>query len=214
MDCSEVLVPRISPRIAGHNPFEDNPQIPLLTLHPLPDGCAPVPVVTVACFHSSQALHLRFMVTETPVRALITADNGPVWEDSCVEFFVQPDAGPLYYNFEFNPFGWCLLECGTSRLHRQQATPEVLKTILRQPSITPDLLGLSIPVSWSLEVVIPCEAFFSHSILCLDGLRMSANFYKCGSALPFPHYLSWSPMPMGKPDFHQTQFFGCFNTGV
>lgn len=219
-----VLVPRLHGMDMERNLFQAHVHPPLLTLLPLTSSNEIIslslseetvsPVVTVGCYHSSEALHLRFVVTETPVQAHTTEDNGPVWEDSCVEFFVQPDSAPLYYNFEFNPLGYCLLECGTSRYDRNKAPLSVLNLILRKSSVTPSLLGLSTPVTWSLDVVIPCEAFFGHSIFALDGLRMRANFYKCGSKRPFPHYLSWSPMPPGKPDFHQPQFFGDFNTGV
>jgi hypothetical protein len=35
-----------------------------------------------------------------------------------------------------------------------------------------------------------------------------ANFYKCGDETPEPHFLSWNPIDLPKPNFHVPQFFG------
>ncbi|WP_350005689.1 carbohydrate-binding family 9-like protein, partial [Phocaeicola dorei] len=42
----------------------------------------------------------------------------------------------------------------------------------------------------------------------LDGMVVRANFYKCGDELQKPHFLSWSPIKIEKPDFHRPDFFG------
>ena len=35
-----------------------------------------------------------------------------------------------------------------------------------------------------------------------------ANFYKCGDKLQTPHFLSWNPIDLEKPNFHCPEFFG------
>ena len=42
----------------------------------------------------------------------------------------------------------------------------------------------------------------------LDGQTIKANFYKCGDELQTPHFLSWNPINIEKPDFHRPDFFG------
>ena len=62
------------------------------------------PEVTFRMFHTGDYLMLRFDVAERYTAARVTEDNGRVWTDSCVEFFIAPDQG-LYYNFETTCIG-------------------------------------------------------------------------------------------------------------
>ena len=41
-----------------------------------------------------------------------------------------------------------------------------------------------------------------------DGLKVKGNVYKCGDMLPHPHFLSFFPIDLPKPDFHRPDFFG------
>ena len=36
---------------------------------------------------------------------------------------------------------------------------------------------------------------------------MKGNFYKCGDHLSVPHFLSFAPIGVPKPDFHRPEFF-------
>ena len=60
--------------------------------------------------------------------------------------------------------------------------------------------------SWELLVAIPFD------LVGLDGEHLpeavAANFYKCADGSSLPHYLSWSPIPVEKPDFHRPEYFG------
>ena len=67
----------------------------------------------IAC--SDKALALMFEVKEDHVRAEAMEDNGPVWEDSCVEFFVMSPDGKHYTNFEMNCIGTLLAAFRTGR---------------------------------------------------------------------------------------------------
>ena len=58
------------------------------------------PKATFRVAHSDDAVAVMFEVEESHVRAVALDDNGPVWEDSCVEFFVAAPDGEGYFNFE------------------------------------------------------------------------------------------------------------------
>ena len=62
--------------------------------------------------------------------------------------------------------------------------------------------------TWEVALVIPYAVFFKHRITSLDGQTIKANFYKCGDELQTPHFLSWNPINIEKPDFHRPDFFG------
>lgn len=147
-------------------------------------------------------------ITEQSVRATAPEDNGRVWEDSCAEFFVQPGTDNQYYNFECNCAGTLLIEYGKPG-NREHAPLETVGQVTRWASLgrTPfeERLG---ECSWQLALRIPISAFFHHSLTSLDGMRMKANFYKCGDKLQTPHFLSWSPIALPSPCFHCPDFFG------
>ena len=89
------------------------------------------PEVSFRMFHTSDRLMLRFDVAESYTAALVTEDNGEVWTDSCVEFFIAPGEG-LYYNFETTCIGRMLLSGRKSRTEDVQPAPaEVLASVKR-----------------------------------------------------------------------------------
>jgi len=161
--------------------------------------------VTFKAAHDTSSLFLEFLVHEEFTRAVNTRDGSPVYEDSCVEFFVRLDA-ESYYNFEFNAIGTCLAEIGSGRKGRKKLPPEFLKNIHRHSTLGRDPIINSIKKgNWKLAVSIPLATLFNRS---LAGLRTWGNFYKCGSNLPTPHYITWSKVESEKPDFHRPEFFG------
>ena len=66
------------------------------------------PKVSFRIFHTGDLLWLRFDVEERYTAARVTKDNGQVWTDSCVEFFLELDDRG-YYNFETTCIGRMLL---------------------------------------------------------------------------------------------------------
>lgn len=78
---------------------------------------------------------LRFDVAERCTMARVTEDNGEVWTDSCVEFFIAPDDSGYYYNFECSCIGRLLLGFRKEREHPAHAAPKVMAGILRTPSL-------------------------------------------------------------------------------
>lgn len=142
------------------------------------------PEVSFRIAHTGREILLHYKVKEASVRAVASGDNGRVWEDACVEFFVSPEGDDRYYNFECNCAGRLLIQGGAVNERRPTASQEVL------------------------GMVIPVSAFFQHSVGSLDGKTMKGNFYKCGDKLQTPHFLSWSPIGLERPMFHCPAFFG------
>lgn len=170
-----------------------------------------VPSVSVRfdIHHRGTSILLKFRVTEPHVRAIHTEFNSPVWEDSCVEFFIALKDDPAYYNFEFNAIGTVLGAYGSNRFRRKPVPAALLEHIQTLPSLgtspVPDLRG---SVSWDLDIVLPVRLFHHHRVLDIAGMRTRGNIYKCGDKLDQPHYLSWQPVGTKEADFHRPDFFG------
>lgn len=158
--------------------------------------------------HTGNAILLHYKVTESDIRAIATEDNGQVWEDSCVEFFVSPNGDSSYYNFETNCIGKLLMQSGKAP-RRPLAKAEVLSKIERWSSLGQQPIEQMDGVaSWELALIIPKEAFIDSPIDRFDGRVMKANFYKCGDKQKRAHYLSWNPIKTPNPNFHSYAYFG------
>jgi len=152
-------------------------------------------------------LFIRFTVLETSTLARITDDNGEVWTDSCVEFFLALDDSG-YYNFEFNCIGKALLGFRKKRPKATHATPEIMQSIKRFSTLgNKNFEEKKLNAPWELTVAIPASALFKHEIRDWKGLTASMNVYKCGDHLSQPHYLSWAPIDTPEPDFHVPRCF-------
>lgn len=170
---------------------------------------APGVQVSFSVRHDGSSIYLIYFVEEPHLRATCTEFNSPVWEDSCVEFFISPEGDSNYYNFEFNCIGTILGSYGKDRHERERFDPALLGKIEAVPSLGRKPFGeRQGPASWNLLVKIPLEVLRYMDNASLEGLRATGNFYKCGDRLPEPHYLSWSPVKSPRPDFHTPQFFG------
>ena len=155
--------------------------------------------------HSSDMLHIHYMVDEAAVVARCTADGQHVWEDSCVEFFFDPEGKGEYYNLEFSCTGWIYLCKGTGRCGRIPLDDTALKSIKRRCTLPQEAFGLlGERTQWELWLDVPASVFGLESF---EGLRARGNFYKCADASPFRHYLSYAPIATPKPDFHRPEFF-------
>ncbi len=170
------------------------------------------PDVSFRIAHTENSFLLHYKVTEDSIRAVAAHDNGPVWEDACVEFFSVPADDGIYYNIECNCAGRLLIGAGPQREGRQRAPQEILDTVQRWTSLGDSPFEEKVgECSWEAALAIPYSAFFLHNINSLDGRSIRANFYKCGDLLQKPHFLSWNPIPVEKPDFHRPDHFGLVN---
>lgn len=181
-----------------------------------PEAFPYTPDVKFTIWHDGKSIHLEYNVMERCVKAEQTELGMPVYCDSCVEFFIQPDPDdPRYYNFEWNAAGLLAMACRTGRNDPQSAPLEVLKSVRVEPSLGVEPFPeRAIDSPWTLKAVIPVTAFFNHEIDSLSGRNMRINLYKCGDGLSSPHYISWKPVQTESPDFHRPEFFETVRFGL
>lgn len=172
-----------------------------------PEQFPGTPEVGFRIAHNGTHLFIKFTVTEKYTLARIKEDNGEVWTDSCVEFFLATDDSG-YYNFEFTCIGKALLGFRKERPAAVHAPSEIMHTIKRFPTLgTGNFDEKQLAAPWELTVAIPATALFRHQFDNWKGIVAKANVYKCGDKLSEPHYLSWKPIDTPKPDFHIPRCF-------
>ena len=168
-----------------------------------------LPEVSVQIAYNENELFLQYQVDEKAIKAVVTEYNGPVWTDSCVEFFLSPEGNDEYYNLEINCIGTILLgfrKKGEPAIH---ATNEQIDTIRRISSLGSTTFPERIEhTEWQITLAVPWEVFFKHSLKPVFSKKMRANFYKCGDELSVPHFVSWTKIKTEKPSFHRPEFFG------
>ena len=177
-----------------------------------PGAYPSAPKVTFKIAHDGSNLFLHFFVEENEVLAKTTEDNGPVWTDSCVEFFMSFGDSPFYYNAEFSCIGKALLGYRKDRKDVEHASADVMNLIKRYPSLGSEPFDKKQgDFKWNMLLVIPVSAYWRSGINSFSGIEARANFYKCGDHLTTPHFLSWNPIHTEKPNFHVPQYFGKLN---
>ena len=170
--------------------------------------------VTVYVAHDGEQLFLLYKVFGEVLRTVCTHDFDPVWQDSCVEFFVQRDnESNLYSNFECNAKGVLLASLHKSREESIKFSPHEMESVFRHASIIYRYEKNGNQVSdWSLYLEIPKHLLRFDAKESLSQKIFKANFYKCGDLTDEPHFLSWNPISAPKPNFHVPQFFGQLET--
>lgn len=161
------------------------------------------PHVQFAIAYDSKHIFVKYYVWERNIRLTVKQTNGPVWEDSCVEFFIAFKNG-RYYNIEANCIGTVTGGYGTNKSTHKLLPLEAVNKIKCQSQIFQKARDL---FYWELVLSIPTDIFLYDQPFSLKGQRIKCNFCKCGDALPNPHFLSWSPIESPQPDFHLPQFF-------
>lgn len=82
------------------------------------------PDVKFRIAYTDNAILIHYKVKEASVRAVAGKDNGPVWEDACVEFFSIPAGDGVYYNMECTVLEDCLSvreqDAPTVNMHRRK----------------------------------------------------------------------------------------------
>lgn len=166
------------------------------------------PQVKFRVWHDGESFHIEYKVREQGTRALQTVLGGPVYEDSCVECFIQPDpADPHYYNFEFNPIGMMAMACRTGRNDPEDAPQAVLESVKIETTAGTGSFDEKFVEEWGLKIAIPASALFNSGVKDFSGRSMRMNFFKCGDGLKVPHFVTWAPIDTPKPDYHRPEFF-------
>jgi hypothetical protein len=165
------------------------------------------PITFFNIAHSRKSLFIRFYVHGNLLKAVYSADQSPVREDSCVAFYCQSEGNDYFSYFEFNCIGTCSAGKRFPNGESEQFDPSEMKTIRRYPSIgTRALKEMQGFFEWEVTVEIP----FILTGIDPDHLpeKLAANFYKCTDAAENEHYVSWNPVKTDFPDFNHPEFFG------
>lgn len=172
------------------------------------------PEVTAKVAYDDQNIYLIWQVKDQYVKAVASEHQGPVFRDSCVEFFFIPDGleGLEYFNLEMN--------CGGTMLFHHQDYNKPERVNITAEDIAKMLVAHSMPrlvpqeieekTTWYLEYSIPFEILKNYYQFEIpgSGAVWRANFYKCADHTSHPHWLTWSQVNNPKPKFHLPQFFG------
>lgn len=167
--------------------------------------------------YDDDSLYLTFRVKDKYVRAIATEYRGKVWEDACVEFFMQPKADRGYFNFEINCGGTLLLSYhenpqwkGEINLKDGGVPWDLAKDVVifhsMPQKIDPEIAR---DTTWLIEYRIPLKLLEQYvgPLQKLAGQTWRANFYKCAETNSHPHWAAWSPIERGY-DFHSPKLFG------
>ena len=172
------------------------------------------PEVEAKMQYDTANIYLIFRVHDRFVRAIAQEINGPVWEDSCVEFFFAPDTDQPthYFNLEINAGGTPLMHYNVVPREKVSVLPaEAIRRVEIAHSlpakIDPERTD---PVIWTVEYRIPVDLLQAHAsvISPSPGVVWRGNFYKIAENTSNPHYITWAPINLPKPDFHAPRFFG------
>lgn len=154
------------------------------------------------CFKKNSGIYVKMRTDETNLRAVCTKRDEPVWQDSCMEFFICAVGGrEEYINFEMNSVGAYLTEFGKGKNDRV-----FLKTLTnREVNITTEVTDKG----WSLDLFVPCELISEIYKTEFDAgaCILKGNFYKCGDETAKLHYDSYTQMTTLPPGFHNPECF-------
>ncbi len=174
------------------------------------------PEVQAKLLYTADALYLRFHVSDRYVICRHVNFQDGVYEDSCVEFFVEPRPGRGYFNFEINCGGTLLLyyiEDSTRTSDGFARFTKVAAERGQQVEIRHSLPKVVLPertepVDWEVGCKIPLSVLEAYvgSLGNLPGQVWRANFYKCADGSSHPHWASWAPIGE-ELNFHQPRFF-------
>ncbi len=168
------------------------------------------PTVQAKAAYDERFIYVIFRVEDRYVRAVAKKTQDMVCRDSCVEFFFTPgtDISVGYFNLEMNCGGTILLYHQTERGQNCRTVDcDSIEVFHSMPKIVePEITE---PTTWIVEYKIPLALLEKYTpvVKPAPGVKWLGNFYKCGDATSHPHWLTWNPVQLPKPDFHQPRFF-------
>jgi hypothetical protein len=171
----------------------------------------PLPPAEARAAFDGSRFDVRLRAWERPLRVAAREPNGPVWEDSCVEFFVNfaPERDARYLNFEVNAEGVMLLGFGRAREGRRllDFAPELFQI---HADVPPYGAARWDKPFYTVRFSIPLTFVEEHygKLDIRPGYRFAGNFQKCGEGTASPHYGCWNPIQTPEPDFHRPEHFG------
>ena len=180
-------------------------------------GAKPVhfPKVQARLLYDQAHLYIIFKCQDRYIKAVSTQYHGPVWEDSCVEFFFTPsnDIAKGYFNLEINCIGNLLMCHQVTRGNQVVPLPcqlldqiEVISTLGSKAMID----EIKEPTTWELACKIPFAILGDyHDVVTPKPDTMwQFNLQKCADNSSGPHWLTHHKIDVPEPDFHRPEFFG------
>lgn len=164
---------------------------------------------------TEKGLRIKFIGTENQVVIDKTDSNSRVYQDSCVEFFFNPDSknSDNYINLEINARGTVLGQIGPNGSERSFLTEEDIEMLEVRADVNEiNLSDFDNFKPWNIEYIVPFGLIskyypnFSKENFNL----IKCNFYKCGDKTKEAHYGSYFEIVYHKPSFHRPEFFGEF----
>ncbi|GAK58342.1 hypothetical protein U27_05316 [Candidatus Vecturithrix granuli] len=181
------------------------------------------PQTQAKVLYDDNNLYVLFRVDDQYVRAVHTGYQELVCQDSCVEFFVQPDPHKGYLNFEINCIGTMLLyyiEDATRTADGFEKYTSVPKELTQNMTMFHSIPGpiteeITTPMTWYLEYNIPFALLEAYLVPLHQaaGTTWRGNFFKCADHCSHPHWVSWSPIGEAL-NFHQPKYFGILEFGL
>jgi hypothetical protein len=160
---------------------------------------------SVRMMWENKMLRLRYQVREPQLRRMVTEHNGRVWEDSCVEVFLQREGRAEYVNVECSASTSILVGRGEGRANRTLFPLEFINAIEHSVEILENSNKQS---RWTLDVRLPLVSLgLVEEGEDIKAVQLKGNFYCCGDKLAKPHFLAASEIGTLKPDFHAPSFF-------
>jgi len=182
-----------------------------------PSGSGHRPRTLLRLLYDRESVYVFFRVEDRYVRAVAPGFQGPVYEDSCVEFFVRPRDQAGYFNFEMNCGGTLLLYY----IEDPRRTPDGFARFTRVDGR--HLVGMQVhhslprivdpeitePETWTVAYNVPLSLLreYAGEAAPEPGRPWRCNFYKCGDKTSHPHWGAWSPVGE-ELNFHQPDRFG------
>jgi hypothetical protein len=187
---------------------------PIQLRHYMGDKPEHFPFTQAKVAYDNTAIYVIFRVEDRYVKAVAGKNQGPVYLDSCVEFFFSPENGIKngYFNLEMN--------CGGFMLFHHQMEPRSKQSIISEDDVRQVEVAHTLPevvdpeidrdTTWIVEYRIPFSVLSHyHSFSKPEaGSVWRANFYKCADQTSHPHWLTWAPVDFPRPNFHLPQYFG------
>ena len=141
---------------------------------------------------------------EEDVLARFDEQNCPVWLDSCMEFFFNPDENDKrYLNFECNPNGALYVGIGTNM-------PDRVRLLDQDEKLTFSIKTAKTEDGWEIFLTVPVSFIskFYPGYELKEGMVIKANCMKCGDDTKTPHFMSWNEYPVVPKTFHNSDAFG------
>ena len=175
------------------------------------------PVTYFRGLYDKHNLYIRFDVMDRYVKITHTKRNSEVSADSCVEFFIQPPPGPVYFNFEINGGGTLLLFRVTDPTRVNQGPLRDFRPVAKEWADQVEIhhsLPVSVrkaiqePIAWTVAYRIPLALFAAElgSVSLKKGDAWRGNLFQCGGS---DHWAMWSDVGRSL-NYHQPKKFGTF----